>query len=116
MLLRASGEHDGSTLELETVHGDVGHDGGVNHGQMMIRFAEAGVAGEGDALATARAEVESTLGSEALVDCAATVAIFCAVVRIADATGIPLEPYKEELSAPLREKLDLDRFREGRDI
>lgn len=116
MLLRASGDHDGSKLELDTVHGDVGHDGGVTHGRLMLRFAQGCVSNDTDELSAVRAEVLELLGSEALVDCAATVAIFCAVVRIADGTGIPLEPYKEEISVELRESLELDRFRDGRDV
>lgn len=116
MLLRASGEHDGSKLELGTIHGDVGHDGGVSHGQLMLRFAEACVSDDSSELPAVRMQLLELLGPEALVDCAATVAIFCAVVRIADATGIPLEPYKEEISVELRQSLELDRFREGRDV
>jgi len=42
------------------------------------------------------------------------VAIFTAVVRIADGIGIPLELYKEEVSQTLREALELDAFTHGR--
>ena len=44
------------------------------------------------------------------MDSAAVVAIFNAVVRIADATGIPLEAYKIPLTADLRAELGIDDF------
>ena len=51
------------------------------------------------------------LGAAALVDAAAIVASFNAVVKIADATGSPLEDYKAEATRDLRSALDLDRLR-----
>ena len=48
------------------------------------------------------------VGEEASVDAAAVLAIFNAVVRIADATGIPLEEAKARMSVDIREALSLD--------
>ena len=48
------------------------------------------------------------VGEEASVDAAAIVAIFNAVVRIADSTDIPLEEAKAELSADFRDDLGLN--------
>ncbi len=53
------------------------------------------------------------MGAAALVDCAGVVAVFNAVVRIADATGIPLETYKEEISVELRRELGIDDYAGG---
>ncbi len=50
------------------------------------------------------------MGPGCLVDAAATVAIFNAVVRIADSTGIPLEDAKAEMSEELRDNLGIDGF------
>ena len=58
----------------------------------------------------ARQAVARNLGDAALVDAAAIVASFNAVVKIADATGIPLEDYKAAATEDLRRDLALERF------
>ena len=74
-------------------------DSGVPSGDCLIAFADAVViAGNGD-LAKAREALCAELGPDALVDAAAVVASFNAVVRIADACGIPLEEFKREAVA-----------------
>ena len=77
-------------------------------GDLLIAFAEA-VPGEDDnALVRARGALAAALGSAALVDAAAVVGLFNAIDRIADATGIPLEPEKAVASSDFRAALDLD--------
>jgi hypothetical protein len=87
-------------------------DGGVEHGELLIRFAEA-VLGEDDAaLAAVRERVLSTLGPLALVDSSAVAALFNAIDRIADATGIPVEEEKLAASVDYRERLGIRRYQE----
>jgi len=50
------------------------------------------------------------VGPVGLVDAAGVVGLFNAIDRVADATGIPLEPEKAAASADFRARLDLDRF------
>ena len=61
-------------------------------------------------LAKARAAVRDAVGPGGLVDAAGIIGIFNAVVRIADATGIPLEDYKEEATRDWRADLGIDGF------
>lgn len=61
-----------------------------------------------------REQVAAAMGAGAVIDCAALAAVFNAVVRIADATGIPLEPYKEEISVELRRELGIDEYHGAR--
>ena len=110
MLLRASGSTHNKTYQLATVTGAAEGDGGVPSGDLLIAFAEA-VLGEDDrALAPARAALMAALGPPGLGDAAAVVGLFNAIDRVADATGIPLEPEKAAASADFRADLDLDRF------
>ena len=83
---------------------------GVAHAEILLDFAEAAVAGDDQTLATARSQLLEALGPEALVDAAAVVGNFQRMVRIADATGIPLDAPMQLLTEDLRAELGLDRF------
>jgi len=110
LLLRASGRTYDKTYDLAAVTGTLGGDGGVPEGEQAVAFAEA-VLGEDDAaLARARDALMTALGPPGLVDAAGVVGLFNAIDRVADATGIPLEPEKAAASADFRAALDLDRF------
>ena len=83
-------------------------DSGVPAGHHLIAFADAVViAGNGD-LAKAREALCDELGPDGLVDAAAVVASFNAVVRIADASGIPIEEFKREAAAGIVAELGWD--------
>jgi hypothetical protein len=89
-------------------------DGGIPSGELLVEFAEAVVGGDDDRLAQARAELSDSLGAKALVDAAAVVGFFNAIDRVADATGIPLDPERLESTAGFRVELGIDGFVEGR--
>ena len=83
--------------------------GGVAAGEALARYAEAFYE-DGDAFAAARERLHGEIGSEALVDAAGVLAIFNAVVRVADATGIPLEDEKARISADFRGALGINDY------
>lgn len=83
---------------------------GLPDGPILIRFAEAMVGEDGEPLAIARAEIRAVLGEAALVDTAAVASNFERMVRIADATGIPLDVPTAALTSDLRDELGIDRF------
>jgi predicted transcriptional regulator len=62
------------------------------------------------ALAPARTRVREEQGPEALVDAAAVASNFERMVRIADATGIPLDSFLDAMTVDLRAELKLARF------
>ena len=113
MLLRGSGEHDGVEHDYTAVNGQHLDQSTVADADVLVSFAEACVGTDRFALSQARAAVAKRLGHEALVDAAAIVAIFCAVVRVADATGIPIEDYKVEGARALREELGIEAFKDS---
>ena len=76
-----------------------------------MAFAEAIAGRRADALDAARSAVVAAMGEEAMVDAAGVAANFERMVRIADATGIPLGEGLETFSRDVRQELDLDRFR-----
>jgi len=86
----------------------------VPYGALLIAFAEA-VLGEDDArLQQTRSALRQALGDAALVDAAAVVGFFNAIDRVADATGIPLDPERVPQTADLRATLGIDAFTQNR--
>jgi hypothetical protein len=68
--------------------------------------------GDDDArLTRAREALRAVLSPEAFVDACGVIAAFNVVDRIADATGIPLDPMLQTMSGDLPQTLDLGRFR-----
>jgi hypothetical protein len=84
----------------------------VPHGAALAEFAEAIQDRDDTRLNGVRAELLRTLGPEGLVDAAAVAAIFNGLVRVADATGIPLEADKAEQTADFRTRLKICKYAE----
>ena len=83
------------------------------HGQALLEFGEAMLRGDARRRAGARQVIYRALGPAALVDAAAIVASFNAVVKVADGSGIPLEDFKIQATADLREELGLEKLNRG---
>ena len=99
----------GTEVDLAAVNGGVGSAIGVEHGAELLAFTEALMRGE--AATDERRHLRELLSAEAFVDVAAVIGSFNVVDRIADATGIPLDPMLDAASGDLRQQLGLGRFR-----
>lgn len=108
MRLSLSGEHTGDEYALEASIGKDKSDGGLPHGALLNEFAEALCSHDDAGTAKARQRIIEEMGETALVDTAAVAAAFNGYPRAADATGIPLEDYKEEVTAGMRSELGLN--------
>jgi hypothetical protein len=108
MLLRASSEAAGENAELETTVGG-GGDGGVHHGALLVRYAEAVTRGSDD-MDDARQALRGAIGEPALILAASIVGIFNGLVRTADSTGIPLDENTLHSSKGFREELALNEY------
>lgn len=106
-----SGQLEGTPYDLHAVT-DAGAAGscGVAHERELLALAEAVVGGDEIALTQARREALAALGPESFVAAAAVAANFERMVRIADATGIPLDAPLAAISADLRAELGIDAF------
>jgi len=82
----------------------------VGHEAELLAFADAAIVGRAEEVAHARDAVEAGLGREATIDAAAVIAGFDAITRVADGTGIPLEPPKAEATADWRARLGIDDY------
>ena len=85
-------------------------DGGVAHGALLVDFVEAVMGDDEAERARVRDAVREALSPGSFVDACAVIAAFNVVDRIADATGIPLDPPLAAMSREVRSDLDLGRF------
>ena len=114
-MLSLSADITESDVDLRVVNGDApASEGDIEHGQLLMEFAEAFASRNEEALATARSALLEGAGAEVLVDSAAVAANFQRMVRIADSTGIPLDERNAVLSYSVVKKLHLDRFESAR--
>jgi len=93
---------------LEAVRAGAASDSGIANGGVLIEFADAVVNGTDDELNRARTALVDALGATGMIDSAAVVASFNSIVRIASASGIPLEDFKREQTATLRAELGMN--------
>lgn len=102
----------GSEVDLAAVTGDAGlaAASGVADAGLLVAFADATVAEDDAALARHREALRAALGPEALVDAAAVTSNFERMVRIADATGIPLDAPLAAMTVDVRRDLGIDRY------
>ena len=85
-------------------------DGGIPNGGLLIRFADAVLTGSDADLASVRLEIAETMGGAAVADTAAVAALFDAIDRVADATGIEMEAAKAEATVDFRRQIGVDEF------
>ena len=97
-------------IDIAAVNGGAAERSGVRHGAELLAFTEAVMANSTEAMVQTRNALRAVLTDEEFVDVAAIIGAFNVVTRIADATGIPLDPMIRELSAEVRSDLDLGRF------
>jgi hypothetical protein len=106
-----SGELEGTRYDLHAVtDASAPEPVGVAHERELLALADAVVRGGEPELAEARRAALETLGPEGFVAAAAVASNFERMVRIADATGIPLDAPLAALSADLRAELGIDAF------
>jgi hypothetical protein len=107
-MLSLSADISQQDVDLQVINGK--GDGGVVFGGELMKFAEAVASGDEGALAAARSDLLEVAGSDVLVDAAAVAGNFQRMVRIADATGIPVDGMMGALSGSIQDDLDLRRF------
>jgi hypothetical protein len=104
-----SGEANGLTIDLKAaLERDHVGDVGVPAGAELLAFTNAVELG-GD-IGDARATLGRVIGDEAMLEAAATIAIFNGLVRVADGTGIRLDDGVFGASVDERELLGINRF------
>jgi len=106
MLRESVKSKDGNFL-LDSITAGVTNDQDVQYAGLLAEFAEAVVERDKINIKILSKSIIDKMGAEAFVDVAATAAGFHGVVRIADATGIPVV---NEMSLGVSTELKVDHF------
>ena len=79
---------------------------GITHSAALIGFCDAIMAGDASALASARELPVHEMGPDAMVDTAGIASNFQRMNRMADGTGMSLEPIGHKKACAIRESLN----------
>lgn len=112
-MLRASTEANNIAVNLAAAI-DSSLDSGVEHGDVLLRFADAVCGPDNMAVGPARIVLLERMGPAALVEAAAIAANFSTNDRVANAIGIPLEGVFLAGSETYRKDLGIDDYPSAR--
>ncbi len=109
MLLREGSRREGTIANLDAVtRSDA--DVGLMHGMQLAALVEATVANDGVGLERACRDALVAMRADAVRDALLVAAAFNGITRVADATGIPLDPPTREATVALRPTVGIDAF------
>lgn len=115
MMLRESVRQSDQDHDLKAVvSGPETGDTGIAHGALLLRFADALLAEDGDALAEVRQEMRRTLGDAAFVDAAGVAGFFDGIDRVADGTGTQVDEVYADMAGDLPDQLGIKEFPSAR--
>lgn len=109
MLLRASGQRENRNFNLNAVN-EADSDPGVDHAGHLRRLTEAAISSRWQELAAVRDEAAVAMGEQVMVDALTVAAGFNGITRVADATGIPLDPTTQKATGSMRAETGIDTF------
>lgn len=115
MLLSLSGQSQDAQVSFDAVTGTGNDDGGVAHGRLLARLAEAMWEGDPSQLAAVRDDVTAAMGGDALVDAVAVSANFHMMTRIADGTGTKYDRAGLERTAEVRAQVGVNDMASGQE-
>lgn len=73
-------------------------------------MSDAAIHGDWAKLKVLRAQAAKTLGAQQMTDALIVAAAFNGITRVADATGIPLDPHTAATTQQMREQTGIQRF------
>ncbi len=109
-MLRVSAKTNNQTVDIQSINGNSTAATTIKHGSELMAFAEAVAGRNAQDLLSNRQRLLAAAGPAVLVDAAGVAANFQRMVRIADATGIPVDDMTTELGQSVRADLALERF------
>ena len=83
---------------------------GVAFEEELRGLSDAAIHGDWARLKVLRAQAAKTLGAQQMTDALVVAAAFNGITRVADATGIPLDPHTAATTQQMREQTGIQRF------
>ena len=83
---------------------------GVAFEEELRGLSDAAIHGDWAKLTVLRAQAAKTLGPQQMTDALVVAAAFNGITRVADATGIPLDPHTAATTQQMREQTGIQRF------
>ena len=83
---------------------------GVTFEDELRGLTDAAIHGDWAKLKVLRAQAAKTLGAQQMTDALVVAAAFNGITRVADATGIPLDPHTAATTQQMREQAGIQRF------
>ena len=83
---------------------------GVAFEEELRGLSDAAIHGDWAKLKVLRAQAAKTLGAQQMTDALVVAAAFNGITRVADATGIPLDPHTAATTQQMREQTGIQRF------
>ena len=108
-MLRASSEKEQVKVNLQSVV-DRTTEPGVEHGDLLRALTEATIEMRLGDLTEVRKEAVEKMGTTATVDALAVASGFNGITRVADATGIPIDDYENDVGRQIREATGINDF------
>lgn len=109
MLLRASGERDNTTYDLNAIT-DAERDSGVADSAWLQQLTELAISSDWTGLAPVLAAAGKEIGQQQAVDVLVVASAFNGITRVADATGIPLDENTSATTGDMRASVGLNAF------
>ena len=109
-MLRVSAMTTETDISLQGVMGDAEAATDVEHGELLMKFAEAIALRDNTALIETRTRLLNEAGSDVVVDAAGVAGNFQRMVRIADSIGIPVDDMSTDIGQQVRADLNLEQF------
>ena len=112
-MLRESINTIGESYQFGAITGIAEDHSSIPMSRPLAEFAEAVVSRDAAGCARLRDQIAKALGEAAMVDAAAVVAAFHGFVRIADASGIPVDDARAEATVDLRAEIGIDAYQDA---
>ena len=113
MLLRRSGDRTQTSFNLGKLTNTSSLDIGIANEATLLTLADAVLTGSKAVIQTARENAFSELGEQAGLDAIAVIAGFNGITKVANGTGLPLDPETHNSTVAMRTETSIDQYSES---
>lgn len=113
MLLRASGDRNNESYNLDSVTAEGIADAGVKNGDFLMELAAAVYAQDAEVLADIRTRGVKLLGERGLAEAMGIASGFNGITKVANGTGLPLDQTTAEVTGEMRTQTGIEDYSEA---